>query len=74
VMDFLLPYANHLREAGLGSVSEVHDGDPPHAPGGCPMQAWSVAAALKVWRLCDRLMNGTAAQDLPATSLAREAD
>jgi hypothetical protein len=33
-----------------------------------------VAAALKVWRLCDRLMNGTAAQDLPATSLAREAD
>jgi len=72
VMDFLLPYANHLREAGLGSVSEVHDGDPPHTPGGCPMQAWSVAAAIKVWRLCDRLLAGSAAEDLPATSLAAE--
>ena len=68
--DFLLPYANHLREAGLGSVSEVHDGDAPHTPGGCPMQAWSVAAALKVWRLSDRLAKGTAAADLPATSLS----
>ena len=72
-MDFLLPYANHLREAGLGSVSEVHDGDPPHTPGGCPMQAWSVAAALRVWRLCDRLLAGKAADDLPATALAPEA-
>ncbi len=73
VMDFLLPYANHLREAGLGSVSEVHDGDAPHSPGGCPMQAWSVAAALKVWRLCERLLAGQAANDLPATTLAPEA-
>jgi predicted glycogen debranching enzyme len=72
VMDFLLPYANHLREAGLGSVSEVHDGDAPHTPGGCPMQAWSVAAALKVWRLCDRLIDGRAAEDLPATRLTME--
>ena len=71
-MDFLLPYANHLREAGLGSVSEVHDGNAPHTPGGCPMQAWSVAAALQVWRTCERLVAGTAAQDLPATCLSPE--
>lgn len=37
----------HLREAGLGTVSEVFDGDPPHAPGGCPSQAWSVAELLR---------------------------
>lgn len=36
----------HLAEAGLGSVSEVADGAPPHTPGGCPFQAWSVAQLL----------------------------
>ncbi|MEP0844461.1 MAG: glycogen debranching protein, partial [Phycisphaerae bacterium] len=41
----------HLDEAGLGSVSEVFDGDPPHAPGGCIAQAWSVAELLRAWRL-----------------------
>lgn len=34
-------------EAGLESVSEVADGDPPHVPGGCPWQAWSVAEPLR---------------------------
>jgi predicted glycogen debranching enzyme len=29
------PLAAHLDEAGLGSVSEVFDGDLPHRPGGC---------------------------------------
>jgi len=41
----------HLDEAGLGSVSEVFDGDPPHRPGGCIAQAWSVAELLRAWRL-----------------------
>jgi glycogen debranching enzyme len=40
----------HLGEAGLGSVSEVADGDPPHTPSGCPFQAWSVAELLRVRR------------------------
>ena len=39
----------HLREAGLGTISEIFDGDAPHAPRGCPAQAWSVAEALRVW-------------------------
>lgn len=39
----LEPLIRHLDEAGLGSVSEVFDGDPPHKPGGCTAQAWSVA-------------------------------
>lgn len=37
---------SHARVAGLGSVSEVLDGDHPYAPGGCPHQAWSVAGVL----------------------------
>ncbi len=38
----------HLREAGLGTISEIFDGDAPHAPRGCPAQAWSVGEALRV--------------------------
>ncbi len=39
----LEPLIRHLDEAGLGSVSEVFDGDPPHRPNGCIAQGWSVA-------------------------------
>jgi len=42
--------APHLLEAGLGTISEIFDGDAPHAPRGCPAQAWSVGEALRVWR------------------------
>lgn len=37
----------HLDEAGIGSISEVFDGDAPHRPGGCIAQAWSVAEILR---------------------------
>jgi predicted glycogen debranching enzyme len=40
----------HLREWGLGSVSETADGDPAHAATGCPFQAWSVAEVLRARR------------------------
>ena len=42
--------ADHLLDAGLGSVSEILDGDPPFTPRGCPFQAWSVAEALRLLR------------------------
>jgi len=42
-----------MDEAGLGYLSEVFDGDPPHHPGGCIAQAWSVAAAIHVWRVLE---------------------
>jgi predicted glycogen debranching enzyme len=38
----------HLADAGLGTISEVFDGDPPHTPRGCIAQAWSVAELLRV--------------------------
>ncbi len=45
----LKPFETHLRDAGLGTVSEIFDGDPPHHPRGCFAQAWSVAELLRVW-------------------------
>ncbi|MEY2447104.1 MAG: hypothetical protein QOH79_580 [Acidimicrobiaceae bacterium] len=40
----------HLREWGLGSISETADGDAPYAATGCPFQAWSVAEVLRAKR------------------------
>lgn len=48
VVRFLQPLVHHLSEAGLGQVSEFFDGDAPHAPQGCPAQAWSVGEILRV--------------------------
>jgi 4-alpha-glucanotransferase len=45
----LEPIAEHLSDAGLGNVSEIFDGDPPHRAGGAPAQAWSVACILEAW-------------------------
>jgi len=46
---FLEPLRQHLWQAGLGQISEVFDGDPPHHPGGCVAQAWSVAEVLRTY-------------------------
>ena len=39
--------SDHMLEAGLGQISEIFDGDPPHTPRGCIAQAWSVAEVLR---------------------------
>jgi glycogen debranching enzyme len=44
----LEPFVAHLREAGLGTISEIFDGDLPHTPRGCIAQAWSVAELLRI--------------------------
>lgn len=47
---FLMPLLAHLQEAGLGHVSEVADAESPHAPRGCPFQAWSLGELLRLDR------------------------
>jgi predicted glycogen debranching enzyme len=47
---FLGPLLAHLEEAGLGHVSEIADGEPPHAPRGCPFQAWSLGELIRLER------------------------
>ena len=37
-----------LHETGIGTLSEIFDGDLPHTPRGCIAQAWSVAEVLRV--------------------------
>ncbi|WP_324674192.1 amylo-alpha-1,6-glucosidase [Hymenobacter sp. GOD-10R] len=41
-------FTYHLREAGVGTISEIFDGQAPHYPRGCMAQAWSVAEVLRV--------------------------
>lgn len=47
---YLEPLIRHLADDGVGSVSEICDGDPPFFGRGCPAQAWSVAELLRAWQ------------------------
>jgi len=48
--NFLLPlFTEQVFKAGLGAVSEIFDGEPPHMPRGCIAQAWSVAEPLRAY-------------------------
>ncbi len=51
---YLEPVAAHLRDAGVGSISEIFDGDAPHAARGCFAQAWSVGEVLRAWVFLER--------------------
>jgi predicted glycogen debranching enzyme len=46
---FLAPMADHLLAHGLGTASEIFDGDAPMTPRGCIAQAWTVAEVLRAW-------------------------
>lgn len=48
-LSHLDPLRDHLQDAGLGSISELFDGDAPHGSRGAPCQAWSVACTLYAW-------------------------
>ncbi len=52
---FLRPFVDQLTAHGLGNVSEIFDGTPPHAPRGCIADAWGVAAVLCGWQACHAL-------------------
>ena len=52
-LELLRPFAHHLRDACLGSVSEILEGDPPHLPRGAVAQAWGVAEVLRVLRMLE---------------------
>jgi len=45
---------DHLFDAGLGTISEIFDAEPPHLPRGAPSQAWSVACLLEAWWRLDQ--------------------
>jgi len=37
-----------MSEHGISTLSEIHDGDPPHSPQGAISQAWSVGEVLRI--------------------------
>ncbi len=47
-------FNHHLRQAGLGTVSEIFEGDAPHTPRGCIAQAWSVGELLRAKLMIQR--------------------
>ena len=44
---FIAPLVQLAEQTG-GHLPEIADADPPHAPRGCPCQAWSVAELLRL--------------------------
>ncbi|HZO95530.1 MAG TPA: amylo-alpha-1,6-glucosidase [Candidatus Baltobacteraceae bacterium] len=50
---FLQPLVDALETDCVSTLFEVAGGDAPHAPGGCPAQAWSVAELIGAIRLLD---------------------
>jgi predicted glycogen debranching enzyme len=59
----LRSFKHHLCDAGLGSVSEILEGNAPHVPRGCIAQAWGVAEVLRVWRLVTDISGGVGVSD-----------
>ena len=48
IRDIIKSFEDEMKVHGIGTISEVFDGDPPHKPGGTISQAWSVAELLRM--------------------------
>jgi glycogen debranching enzyme len=59
-------FRDHLTQYGLGTISEIFDGDAPHTARGCIAQAWSVAEVLRLWCRCHHLVPAPIATASPA--------
>ncbi len=49
-LSFLEPLGKQIASHGLGTLSEIFDGDAPFTPRGCIAQAWTVGEVLRAWR------------------------
>lgn len=48
-LELLAPVKEQFYEGGIGSISEIFDGDAPHNCRGCYAQAWSVGEVLRCY-------------------------
>jgi len=46
---FLEPLGKEIFTSGVGTLSEIFDGDAPFLPRGCIAQAWTVGEVLRAW-------------------------
>jgi glycogen debranching enzyme len=51
IAPILVPVLDHIREAGMGYISEIFDGNEPYTSRGCIAQAWSVAEIARSYRM-----------------------
>lgn len=49
VRKLIMGFEETLTEAGITTISEIFDGDPPHTPRGAISQAWSVGEVLRIF-------------------------
>jgi len=54
VRKLIMGFEETLTEAGISTISEIFDGDPPHNPGGAISQAWSVSEVLRIYTLLEK--------------------
>ena len=52
-----LNFEEDMTIAGIGNISEIYDGDPPHNARGAIAQAWSVAELLRIANMIDNYKN-----------------
>lgn len=57
IKSLFLGFEDDMTSHGVGAISEVYDGDPPHKAGGAISQAWSVAEILRIRCLLDQYEN-----------------
>ena len=50
-------FESDMNSHGIGSVSEIYDGNPPHKARGAISQAWSVAELLRIKAMIDKYEN-----------------
>ena len=55
-------YLPHLNDAGIGTISEIFDAEPPFTPRGCIAQAWSVAEVVRCWAATDPVPGAKSAE------------
>ncbi|MPM40838.1 hypothetical protein SDC9_87486 [bioreactor metagenome] len=62
-LDLVRPLYDNMEETlfehGVGTISEVYSGDPPHRPGGAISQAWSVSEIMRIKWMIDKLSEGS---------------
>ena len=54
INNLLHGFEEEMTQFGLGSVSEIYNGDPPHQAKGTISQAWSVSALLQMFKMIER--------------------
>jgi predicted glycogen debranching enzyme len=57
IRSLYLGFEQVMTEHGIGTISEIYDGDPPHTARGAVSQAWSVAELLRMHYLIEQYEN-----------------